>query len=281
MAFFRYPGGKRKLRKKIISALKKQIPLGEYEYREPFFGGGSIGLELLKDADNIHNFYVNDFDPGIAAIWTAVINHPELLIEKILSYTPQVEDFNIFKIDLLAATMPTTPSNIVDLAFKKIAIHQISYSGLGTKSGGPLGGQQQKSKYKIDCRWSPSHMVKKIQVLHESLAAVNARCTNDDFLLSIHDPSIYPVLIYLDPPYYIQGTSLYQCGFEKDHERLAESLKDTTHAWVLSYDDCPEIRDLYQWANIETTSVGYSINAKKTSEGRESIMKDELIISPK
>jgi len=47
----------------------------------------------------------------------------------------------------------------LDVGFKKLAIHQISYSGLGTKSGGPLGGKSQESIYKIDCRWSPKHIV--------------------------------------------------------------------------------------------------------------------------
>ena len=51
--------------------------------------------------------------------------------------------------------MPDDRGRIVDIGFKKLAIHQISYSGLGTMSGGPLGGAGQKSQYKIDCRWSP------------------------------------------------------------------------------------------------------------------------------
>ena len=77
--------------------------------------------------------------------------------------------------------MPTELARIVDLGFKKLAIHQTSYSGLGTKSGGPLGGAEQKSRYKIDCRWSPEYICKKVDKLHDLFAAIEVRdncCTN-------------------------------------------------------------------------------------------------------
>ena len=43
------------------------------------------------------------------------------------------------------------------------------------------------------------------------------------------------------------------------HRRLAAKLKEMKQPWLLSYDDCPEVRALYSWAQIETVDVGYSI----------------------
>ena len=60
--------------------------------------------------------------------------------------------------------------DITDIGFKKLSIHQLSYSGLGTKSGGPLGGVKQESQYKIDCRWSPKTLFKNINKLHTVLS---------------------------------------------------------------------------------------------------------------
>ena len=104
-----------------------------------------------------------------------------------------------------------------------------------------------------------------------------------DFLDLIKDITC-DSLLYLDPPYYIKGNDLYQHGFTvKDHERLASALKNTKHAWVLSYDDCDEIRELYQWACVQPLDVNYSITAtkdKKTGE-RLSRTKAELLICPK
>jgi hypothetical protein len=87
-----------------------------------------------------------------------------------------------------------------------------------------------------------------------------------------------------DPPYYVKGGDLYQHGFTvADHERLAVALKETKHAWVLSYDDCFEVRRLYDWACVEPLEVSYSITATKDKETghRLSRTKSELLICPK
>jgi len=59
-------------------------------------------------------------------------------------------------------------------------------------------------------------------------------------------------LIFEDPPYY--GTeSFYKSSFTvKDHEILAKFNHETTHHVILTYNDCPLIRELYNdWNVIE------------------------------
>lgn len=71
-------------------------------------------------------------------------------------------------------------------------------------------------------------------------------------------------LVYLDPPYYAPRNPLYHGGLTvEDHERLAASLHASHHLWLLSYDDCPEIRELYQWATIEEIEVPYCMSKDK------------------
>lgn len=291
MSFFRYPGGKSKLRQQIIKQLVKDIDLSTIQYREPFFGGGSIGLTLVKEHKSINNIWINDFDVGISCLWTAVIQHPKALKDRIMAFKPHVKYFNEFKLELLSLDrLPDNDKRLVDIGFKKLAIHQISYSGLGTKSGGPLGGVEQKSKYKIDCRWSPPYICKKLDALtakFNTLHVHDNRCTKVDFQTMIEDDA-KKALIYLDPPYYDKGNDLYQCGFAKeDHERLSVALKKTKHTWVLSYDDVPEIRKLYSWATLQELTVNYSITALKVKdadtqeEERISRQKTELLITPR
>jgi DNA adenine methylase len=278
MSFFRYPGGKKKIRKVIQSKLldlKEQHAPEPLQYREPFFGAGSIGLLFLSESDSTKNIWINDKDKAICCLWTSIINYHQELIELIKVFTPSVENFYSIKKELLELdTMPTEKNKVLDIALKKIAIHQISFSGLGPMSGGPLGGKEQKSKYTIDCRWSPKYICKNITVLNERLSKIQIQqsgCTNLDFASVVEDES-QKALIYLDPPYYFKGNELYQYGFlPEDHERLATCLKKTEHLWLLSYDDCPEIRDLYSWATIEELEVKYSI-AGSTKKG-------ELLIS--
>ncbi len=286
--FFRYPGGKSKLRKQIAGKLNSIAKNNDFEYREPFFGGGSIGILMLEESPNIKEVWINDFDLGIACLWTTVIRRPDLLKKEVLEFKPSIEMFDKFK-EELTGEMPELDSDVkvTNFGFKKLAIHQISYSGLGTKSGGPLGGREQKSAYKIDCRWSPHYICKKIDILHERFSKLSIRgniCTNLDFCELINDTQC-SAIIYLDPPYFVKGNDLYQHGFsENDHIRLAECLRATKHQWVLSYDDCPEIRKYYNWANVEEIDgVSYSITATKDKETgeRRSRSKLELLISSK
>jgi len=153
-------------------------------------------------------------------------------------------------------------------------------------SGGPLGGAEQKSEYTIDCRWSPDYICKKVDKLHDLFTTIEVRgngCTNLDFADVIQDTDCRS-LLYLDPPYYVKGNDLYQHGFTgDDHQRLANALRNTEHAWVLSYDDCREVRQMYEWANFESLQVNYSITATTDSDTGERLSrkKTELLICPK
>ena len=297
-SFFRYPGGKAKFKDEILKAIKDTCE-GCLEYREPFFGGGSVGLMVIEENNPglaatglpkfpFETFWINDKDIGVYSLWRAVVEFPDRLREQIKKYVPKVDDFEAFKDFFLNGNPdPQTPEEIVDVGFKKLAIHQISYSGLGVKSGGPLGGKEQKSKYKIDCRWSPNYMEKKLKNVHEQFKGIT-RVTNSDFSAMIEDVSV-KAFIYLDPPYYVKGGELYHHSFgEADHIRMAEMLKNTKHSWVLSYDDCPEVRELYRWARIEAFDANYTINGVHTGEidsdgkkKRASTKKTELLIFPK
>jgi len=60
-------------------------------------------------------------------------------------------------------------------------------------------------------------------------------------------------LFYLDPPYY-EAEKYYPDRFHpEDHVRLQKALSGVKGKFVLSYNDCPEIRELYKnFTIIET-----------------------------
>lgn len=272
MSFFRYAGGKKKLLDIIIKKLN-EIKNDELNYIEPFFGGGSVGLEFISNISG--DIILNDKDEHISYIWTSIIKYPCLFKYYISKFTPTVDKYYEFKKILIGKEYSIkTDIDIVKIALMKLSLHQMSYSGLGVKSGGPIGGKSQNSKYKVDCRWSPEYICKKItnyNTLFNKKRIHGNKCYNLDFIESINIIK-EKSLIYLDPPYYKKGEELYQYCFSNfDHKRLSEFLKTTEHSWLLSYDNCQEIRDLYHWANIEEIDVGYSING--------STKKGELLIS--
>jgi DNA adenine methylase len=278
VSFLRYPGGKAKLAKRIVENLNKLAVNVDLEYREPFVGAGGITTEFLTKNPHITKIWINDKDQGMAALWDCVIHNPGSLKDEVRDFEPSIEHFDTYKKLLLD---PNAKLTNIQRGFMKLAIHQISYSGLGTKSGGPLGGRDQKSAYKIDCRWSPRYICTKIDKFHKIFSNVKIQCTSLDFEDIICKNG--NAIIYLDPPYYVKGNDLYQEGFSKaDHRRLADSLAKTKHRWLLSYDDCPAIRDLYDWALVESIdTVNYSITAtkEKGTGVRKSRAKPELLIS--
>ncbi len=274
-SFFRYPGGKAKFSKYILGALAEFGP--RLEYREPFVGGASIGLKFIQD-DAITSARLNDLDLGIYALWKSVAAHPVELKEKVLGFTPSVTAFDDAKAFLKMEITPVSPEEIVETGFNKLVVHQLSYSGLGLKSGGPLGGRKQDSetRYPIDCRWSPEYVCKKIDVLYEHFSKKGTvNITHEDFAEVIHQDG-NRVVMYLDPPYYDKGGEVYFKGFDDaDHVRLMWCLRSTPHDWVLSYDNCSFIHDLYdKWADVRMISGNYSINT-----GRQRT--ELLILKPK
>ena len=86
------------------------------------------------------------------------------------------------------------------------------------------------------------------------------------------------VLVYLDPPYYhADQRRAYTKSFTSDeHLRLADNLLSYQYKFCLSYDDCPEVRALYKWANIYDVSWLYNTDNKP---GKKRKACRELIIT--
>ena len=51
-----------------------------------------------------------------------------------------------------------------------------------------------------------------------------------------------------------------------DHQRFAENMKKCKHLWLITYDDCEEIRKLFSFAYIYPWEIQYGMTAKKGKE---------------
>ena len=277
MSMFRYPGGKKRRAKHIVHELTRLCDGRITDYGEPFLGGGSIGLALLRSHSGIERVRINDADPGVASFWTAVLQRPGSLKDRIREFSPSVDAFYQFKADLGEVdAVPAEADDIVEVGFEKLALNRISFSGLGAMAGGPLGGRHQLGNRGIASRWNPERLCREIDDAHDlfsKVEVVGGCCTCRDFEeLVDHDEE--SGLAYLDPPFYKAGPMLYQRAFtQDDHERLAAVLRGSRHRWLLSYDDAPAIRDLYDWADIQEVQVGYSVNGCHRTR--------ELLIAPR
>ncbi|MCH4201222.1 DNA adenine methylase, partial [Clostridium tyrobutyricum] len=95
----------------------------------------------------------------------------------------------------------------------------------------------------------------------------NVVIENKDFedLLEVYDKE--DGLVYLDPPYY--GTErYYQAQFSKeDHVRLCEVLKNVKGKFILSYNDCEFVKDLYRDFNIDGVERNHNLVGKYKDKG--------------
>ncbi|PQP83258.1 hypothetical protein C0Q44_00555 [Paenibacillus sp. PCH8] len=247
----RYPGAKKKVLDRFLPFWKKE----HIEYRDVFVGGGSTFFGKPLSLQN----WINDFDTEVAELYIVMRDQPEELCELIMNTIPTVELWREIK----QAEYHTS----LEKGFRTFFLNRTNFSGI--LKGNPIGGIHQKSVYKIDCRWNPKALCEQVRNCH--LMLQNVRITALDFEEIIQVPG-ESVLMYLDPPYFHKGSLLYRVGMnQQDHERLASNLQETDHHFFITYDDCLEVRELYEeWAYLYPASWFYSSSNKKTREvGKE------------
>jgi DNA adenine methylase len=165
---------------------------------------------------------------------------------------------------VLAMTPPTVerwrmwkeakPVALLDKALRTLFLNRTSFSGI--LDANPIGGINQTGPHKIGARWNHNALCAQIEACYHKLAGI--RITSGDFEPVVAAPG-RNVFMYLDPPYYHKGNLLYQSKMTPaDHARLAALLKQTPHRFLLTYDDCPEVRVLYTGAHMYERSWFYS-----------------------
>lgn len=249
---YRYAGGKSKLLSQIMEHLDPLVK-DSPSYIEPFVGGGSVFLEIVNRYPD-KSFYLNDKNYGVASFWSIVTgNNDQQLSElcNLIDQQPTVALHNQLRED--------TSTEIVISAYKSIFFNRCNFSGI--ESSGMIGGSEQKSKYKIDCRYNANKIKKKILEINQATrgkVTVTNLDINDYHYLWDNNYSAY-----LDPPYVEKGSMLYTKYMQQSEHKIFADKLNTRNNWLLSYDDHPLIRKLYQDREIIDLSVRYSINGTK------------------
>lgn len=275
---FRYPGSKEKIAADVVRWFPTRVTcaglMGDFScYCEPFIGCGAMAMRVLQWLPKSTRVVFADKDRGIACLWESVRDRPRELVRKLIEFKPTVEAFYSFKESDGSVDDP------LEAGFRKFALHQMSFSGLGAKAGGPIGGAEQRSDYAVDCRFRPERHAKQIVLQHNLLKKFReVTVINGDFaeaLALVPDDGF----AYLDPPYWAQGGALYKHNMDPaDHTRLAGLLKGAGYEWALSYDDAPEVRELYSgWADVNEFEMVATIDTKRGGGSRRK--NNELVIT--
>lgn len=274
----RYPGGKAKLSKFIAKVCTDNQVNGHYI--EPYAGGAAVALYLLLKG-NVSKITINDYDRSIYAFWYSVLNHTDSLCNMISDTEVNMKNWNATR----EIQSNKQKAGLLELGFSTFFQNRTNMSGI--IKAGVIGGKKQNGKYKINCRFNKKALIKRVKdiAIHkENIDLYNLDAA--ELIKKIQKESHgAQTIFYCDPPYYLKGASLYTNHYHHDdHKEISKLIKSIENIhWIVSYDDTPEIENIYQWVNNQNR-IKYSLthNAYKAKKGREVMyLSDSLTTIPK
>ena len=258
----RYPGGKGKLAP-FMGLMINKMNIQNGTYIEPFAGGAGVALMLLMEG-YVDNIVINDYDKAIYSVWRAIVSEPENLVDRILHTPVDIEEWKKQKEIYVGQNSKYS----LDLAFATFFLNRTNRSGI--LKGGPIGGFEQTGNYGIDARYNAEKLVERIRAIAKHKKHI--KVYNKEIVSFIEH--VLPgygqnTLTYFDPPYFKKGPELYKNFFDKeDHVKIARLiLSGVPGNWIITYDDTPEIIELYKQQCIRRYDLNYSAaNTGKSSE---------------
>lgn len=256
----RYPGGKAKLYNLVKTLLEKNNLIGG-TYAEPFAGGAGLALKLLIKND-VKKIIINDLDIAIYSIWYSILNLTEDFCNLIENTEITVDEWkkqkNIYKKGL--------SGNILQYGFAAFYLNRTNVSGV--IKGGAIGGINQSGNYKIDARFNKVDLINRIELISrykDSIILYNMdanQLINGGFLKYYHK-----MFINFDPPYVKKGLQLYKNSFsEQDHRLLSYNILKCKKKWIVTYDICPLIKELYDGLSYDVIDINYSVNKPRKAQ---------------
>lgn len=262
----RYPGGKTKLYNYVSNIVNKNMAFGNRIYVEPFAGGAGLALKLLLSGD-VDSLILNDIDYNIFCFWEACLNNTEALCNLIDECDVSVDNWRKQK-NIYSFSQTHSP---LEVGFASFYLNRCNVSGV--IRGGPIGGFDQLGSYGIDARFNKNKLIEKILDIGKRKNVISIyNLDASAFLLNtINAINSDNLFLNIDPPYVNKGSQLYENSFkESDHADLANVIKLLRHKWMITYDECNLIENLYADFRKDLICLNYS--AGKTRLGNEYVI---------
>jgi DNA adenine methylase len=251
----RYPGGKTRACAIIHDVVLQNFNITDFDtVVSPFFGGGSFEFYL----QNRYGFklIVNDKFRPLYNFWNQVKVNKNILCEelrKINSVSKQ--QFTDYRNSIMSLN-----DDMLQQSIQYFIINRCSFSG-STLSGGFSEEASQK-------RFTLSS-IRKI----ESLDFTDIELFNHDFydfitgVDTLHSRN--KSLLFVDPPYYLERKSKLYGNKGDMHEgfdhKLLFDLLNTKKNWILTYNNCEYIKNMYRNYIIIDANWSYGMNTSKVS----------------
>lgn len=240
----------------ILHILYALFPLNYERYIEPFGGSGAVLLGKKKpDKFEVYN----DYNHNLVNLFQCMRDRPVALIEEIgfLNLNSR-DDFNRnkeffkdekFKDRFIEEEMEKiqllfdkpTADELIELMTRRKLDYNLRRAAMFLKL---LRYSYSSGGKSFACQ--PMNIRSLFGLIQDvSIRLNNAVIENQDFEVLIKHYDRDNAFFYCDPPYY-SSEYVYQCGFTwNDHLRLKNTLANSKGKWLVSYNDCEEIRNLY------------------------------------
>lgn len=240
----------------VLRILYALFPLNYERYIEPFGGSGAVLLGKKKpDKFEVYN----DYNHNLTNLFQCMRDRPAALIKEIgfLNLNSR-DDFNMYreyfkdekfvdrfiqdeteKIQLIFGE--PTADEFIELMTRKKLDYDLRRASMFLKL---LRYSYSSGGKSFACQ--PMNIRSLFSLIQDvSIRLKNAVIENQDFEVLIKHYDRENAFFYCDPPYY-SSEYVYQCGFTwEDHLRLKNTLSNTKGKWLVSYNDCDEIKELY------------------------------------
>lgn len=257
----RYPGGKSRLAP-FISLLIKKSKIENPIYVEPFAGGAGVALSLLLNSI-VDEIVINDYDKAIYSVWRALLTETNRFIELIEDTPLNIEEWRVQK----RIYDEEGSRYSLKLGFAAFYLNRTNRSGI-LSNAGPIGGFDQMGNYLIDARFNRQELVRRICEIAKHKSKIHLYNKDIRMFLEKYMPKYQErAFIYFDPPYYNKGKALYKNFFSPlDHQEIFKHISALSCPWLVTYDDVPEIREIYSSYVGKRYDLTYSLanNGKKS-----------------
>ena len=257
----RYAGGK----SLAVGHIIEHFPSNINKMVSPFIGGGSVEIATANELQiPVKAFDVFDI---LVNYWNVQVMNPHGLGYALWKMNPTPDTYNNVKERLKAHWKNESKiTDHLDLAVHYWFNHNLSYGP------GFLGWMskiyEDRNRYE--------RMVQKV---------IDFQCSNLEVWCAEFQhviPSAKGDFLYCDPPYYLEGDSKMFKGIYPqrnfpvhhnnfNHAYLNELLKKHEGGFVLSYNDCETIREIYKDFDIVEVQWQYTMGQGETRIGKNRI----------
>ncbi|MFH1732017.1 MAG: DNA adenine methylase [Planctomycetota bacterium] len=265
----RYPGGKTRVAKLFAPFFPRHTA-----YREIFAGGAALFFHKPRAKKN----WLNDLHPGLYAFYVALRDHfdefAKLCKEQDGDRRARFNYWAVERRDLMTAR---GSDRLLERAI------QFYYLNRTVWGGRVVFDPRRKSRLYFSNPDGWNNLEKKLahlEQISDKLQGATITCHSYEKCLAPATPDTF---IYADPPYYRESTGhitdkLYDKSFGVEcHRKLADALKATPAKVMVSYDDCPEVRKLYQSWRIEELQWKYCGTYAVTKDAKANGLKEKKV----